>query len=137
MKTFFSKLHISMKSSLVLNELISIRKAIFNDVYMNKTMTFLSETLINATLCFAEANSDLVICKLSHCTAPAMSGIEMVLLCEKVCKEDIQVRFFEEINGQVVWESFGEFQPSAVHKQVPLLRSICNLSPSNFHRAQQ
>ncbi|XP_058789852.1 embryonic polarity protein dorsal-like isoform X3 [Phymastichus coffea] len=66
------------------------------------------------------ANSDLVICKLSHCAAPAIGNIDMVLLCEKVSKEDIQVRFFEENNGLVVWEAFGEFQPSHVHKQVAI-----------------
>ncbi|XP_058789851.1 embryonic polarity protein dorsal-like isoform X2 [Phymastichus coffea] len=67
-----------------------------------------------------KANSDLVICKLSHCAAPAIGNIDMVLLCEKVSKEDIQVRFFEENNGLVVWEAFGEFQPSHVHKQVAI-----------------
>ena len=32
---------------------------------------------------------------------------------------EIQIRFFEECpdNGKVVWEGFGEFQPSDVHKQ--------------------
>lgn len=42
----------------------------------------------------------------------------MILLCEKVAKEDIQVRFFEEDDGQLTWEGFGDFQPTHVHKQV-------------------
>lgn len=62
--------------------------------------------------------SDLVICKLSHCSASVAGGMEMILLCEKVAKEDIQVRFFEEKDGQVAWEGFGDFQPTHVHKQV-------------------
>ena len=32
--------------------------------------------------------------------------------------DDIEVRFFEESNdGLLVWEAFGDFQPSDVHKQ--------------------
>ncbi|XP_034950475.1 embryonic polarity protein dorsal isoform X1 [Chelonus insularis] len=67
-----------------------------------------------------KAMSDLVICKLSHYSASVAGGMEMILLCEKVAKEDIQVRFFEERDGQVVWEGFGDFQPSHVHKQVAI-----------------
>lgn len=67
---------------------------------------------------FSEAMSDLVICKLSHCSASVAGGMDMILLCEKVAKEDIQVRFFEERNGQHLWEGYGDFQPTHVHKQV-------------------
>ncbi|CAK9794865.1 Embryonic polarity protein dorsal [Anthophora quadrimaculata] len=67
-----------------------------------------------------KAMSDLVICKLSHCSASVAGGMEMILLCEKVAKEDIQVRFFEEKDGQVVWEGFGDFQPTHVHKQTAI-----------------
>lgn len=65
--------------------------------------------------------SDLVICKLSHCSAPVAGSMEMILLCEKVAKEDIQVRFFEEKDGQLLWEGYGDFQPTHVHKQVSWL----------------
>lgn len=93
--------------------------------------------------------SDLVICKLSHASAPAIGGTEMILLCEKVAKgllfdamhytspliylkknylqglflkfaEDIQVRFFEERDNEVKWEAYANFQPSQVHKQVAI-----------------
>ncbi|XP_017756445.1 PREDICTED: embryonic polarity protein dorsal-like isoform X1 [Eufriesea mexicana] len=67
-----------------------------------------------------KAMSDLVICKLSHCSASVAGGMEMILLCEKVAKEDIQVRFFEKKEGQVVWEGFGDFQPAHVHKQTAI-----------------
>ncbi|XP_011496611.1 PREDICTED: proto-oncogene c-Rel-like [Ceratosolen solmsi marchali] len=67
-----------------------------------------------------KAMSDLVICKLSHCSASVAGGTEMVLLCEKVAKEDIQVRFFEEQDGHTYWEGFGDFQPTHVHKQVAI-----------------
>ncbi|XP_032665873.1 proto-oncogene c-Rel-like isoform X3 [Odontomachus brunneus] len=67
-----------------------------------------------------KAMSDLVICKLSHCSASVAGGMEMILLCEKVAKEDIQVRFFEEDDGQLTWEGFGDFQPTHVHKQTAI-----------------
>ncbi|XP_043519475.1 proto-oncogene c-Rel-like isoform X2 [Frieseomelitta varia] len=67
-----------------------------------------------------KAMSDLVICKLSHCSASVAGGMEMILLCEKVAKEDIQVRFFEEKDRQVVWEGIGDFQPAHVHKQTAI-----------------
>ena len=64
--------------------------------------------------------SELIIIKLSHCSAPATGGREVILLCDRVTKDDIQVRFYEERNNQLVWEAFGDFQPNDVHKQVAI-----------------
>lgn len=78
-----------------------------------------------------KAMSDLVICKLSHCSASVAGSMDMILLCEKVAKEDIQVRFFEERDGQLLWEGYGDFQPTHVHKQT----AIAFRTPS--YRTQQ
>lgn len=64
--------------------------------------------------------SDLTICKLSDCSASVAGGKEIILLCEKVAKEDIQIRFYEERDGEVYWEALGDFQPTQVHKQVAI-----------------
>ncbi|XP_011307641.1 transcription factor p65 isoform X2 [Fopius arisanus] len=64
-----------------------------------------------------KAKSDLIISKLSHCSASVAGGTEVILLCEKIAKEDIQVRFFEEKDDKVVWEGLADFQPANVHKQ--------------------
>ena len=32
--------------------------------------------------------------------------------------DDIKVRFFEEENGDIVWEGFGDFGQGDVHRQV-------------------
>nr|CAD7581414.1 unnamed protein product [Timema californicum] len=64
--------------------------------------------------------SDLVICRLSDCSCSVAGGKEIILLCEKVAKEDIQVRFYEEREGHMVWEGFADFQPTHVHKQVAI-----------------
>ncbi|KAJ9597396.1 hypothetical protein L9F63_011741, partial [Diploptera punctata] len=64
-----------------------------------------------------KAMSDLVICKLGDCSCTVAGGKEIILLCEKVAKEDIQIYFFELKDGKEVWHGFGDFQPANVHKQ--------------------
>ena len=66
----------------------------------------------------SEAKCDLTICRLTETSGPVAGGKEILLFCDKVTKDDIQVRFYEEQrDGQVVWEALGDFQPSDVHKQ--------------------
>lgn len=47
------------------------------------------------TVNIAEAMSDLVIIKLSHASAPATSPQEMILLCEKVAKGNLNPFFVQ------------------------------------------
>lgn len=72
-----------------------------------------------------KAMSDLVITKLSHCSAPATGGREVILLCDRIAKDDIQLRFYEEREGKVVWETYTDISPTDVHKQV----AICFKTP--------
>ncbi|XP_063222875.1 embryonic polarity protein dorsal-like isoform X4 [Bacillus rossius redtenbacheri] len=67
-----------------------------------------------------KAMSDLVICRLSDCSCTVAGGREIILLCEKVAKEDIEIRFFEGNENKPVWEARGDFQPTNVHKQVAI-----------------
>nr|AFI98401.1 Dorsal [Delia antiqua] len=67
-----------------------------------------------------KAMSDLVICRLCSCSASVLGNTQIILLCEKVAKEDISVRFYEEKNGQTIWEALGEFQHTDVHKQTAI-----------------
>lgn len=62
-----------------------------------------------------------VIYKLSHCSASVAGGMEMILLCGKVLKDDIQVRFFEMRDNWLFWDSYGEFLPTDVHKQTAIV----------------
>lgn len=58
---------------------------------------------------------------MSDCSASCIGGREIILLCEKVAKEDITVRFFEQTHGNhITWESNGEFNHTNVHKQVAI-----------------
>ena len=72
-----------------------------------------------------EAKCDLTICRLTETSGPVAGGKEILLFCDKINKDDIQVRFFEEKNDIVLWEGFGDFQPSDVHKQY----GICFRTP--------
>ena len=67
-----------------------------------------------------KAMSDLIITKLSHFSASVTGGKEIILLCDRVAKDDIQVRFYEESKGQIIWEGYADFQPNDVHKQVAI-----------------
>ncbi|KAG8194583.1 hypothetical protein JTE90_013321 [Oedothorax gibbosus] len=67
-----------------------------------------------------KAMSDLTIMKISHYSAPVTGGTEVILLCDRVAKEDIQIWFYEEQGSMILWESQAEFQPSDVHKQVAI-----------------
>lgn len=70
-----------------------------------------SEPIYNATV-----YPSLTICRLSHCSCSTNGGETLLLFCDKVNKEDIAVRFFEEFNGQLVWEAFGSVLH--VHRKV-------------------
>lgn len=51
-----------------------------------------------------------------------IGGDEVFLLCEKVNKKDIKIRFFEvDIHGNSVWEAFGNFTEADVHHQVAIV----------------
>uniref|UniRef100_A0A8D8R1L7 Embryonic polarity protein dorsal n=2 Tax=Cacopsylla melanoneura TaxID=428564 RepID=A0A8D8R1L7_9HEMI len=82
----------------------------------------------------AKSNADLAIVRLSHTSASVAGGMEMILLCDKVNKDDIRVRFFEEKDGMTVWEEYGDFNEKDVHKQFaivlktpPYMRGVDNL----------
>nr|CAD7444423.1 unnamed protein product [Timema bartmani] len=82
--------------------------------------TFQLPPVVSEPIYDKKAMSDLVICRLSDCSCTVAGGKEIILLCEKVAKEDIQVRFYEEREGHMVWEGFADFQPTHVHKQVAI-----------------
>ena len=55
-------------------------------------------------------------------------GKEIMLFCDKVNKDDIQVQFYTEEEGGrggVTWKALGEFQSTDVHKQY----GICLRTP--------
>ncbi|CAH0560654.1 unnamed protein product [Brassicogethes aeneus] len=84
-----------------------------NDKYSVPLAPVVSEPIYDK-----KSMNDLSIIKLSDCVSYVDGGRkDIILLCEKVAKEDIQVRFYEEVGGQIVWEALADIQPAQVHKQ--------------------
>jgi len=87
--------------------------------------TFALKPVVSDPIYDRKAKCDLTICRLTETSGPVAGGKEILLFCDKINKDDIQVRFFEEKNDMVLWEGFGDFQPSDVHKQY----GICFRTP--------
>ncbi|XP_011496609.1 PREDICTED: embryonic polarity protein dorsal-like [Ceratosolen solmsi marchali] len=51
---------------------------------------------------------------ISHESASVAGGTQMCILCDKVTRENIQVRFFHDDNN---WQSLAEFTPPGIFKQ--------------------
>ena len=74
-----------------------------------------SETIFNR-------RNELQIVDMSSDKASAKGGKKLIILCEKIKKEDdIKVRFFQENTG---WEAFGEFKPEDVHRQFAISLTV-------------
>ncbi|KAH7637713.1 nuclear factor nf-kappa-b p105 subunit-like protein [Dermatophagoides farinae] len=67
-------------------------------------------------------SGELRIVRLNRFYGSVIGGDEIYLLCEKVNKKEIRIRFFEIDNdGNQQWESFGQFNESDVHHQVAIV----------------
>ncbi|XP_064407977.1 transcription factor p65 [Latimeria chalumnae] len=64
----------------------------------------------------APNTAELKICRVNKNSGSCKGGDEIFLLCDKVQKEDIEVRFF---NG--TWEAKGTFSQADVHRQVAIV----------------
>ncbi|XP_059677402.1 nuclear factor NF-kappa-B p100 subunit [Gavia stellata] len=63
--------------------------------------------------------SNLKISRMDKTAGSVRGGDEVYLLCDKVQKDDIEVRFYEDDeNG---WQAFGDFSPTDVHKQYAIV----------------
>uniref|UniRef100_UPI00358DD982 transcription factor p65-like n=1 Tax=Myxine glutinosa TaxID=7769 RepID=UPI00358DD982 len=77
----------------------------------------------------ATSTSELKICRVSRSVGSVQGGDEVFLLCDKVQRDDIEVRF--SIDN---WEAKGSFSQTDVHRQVAIVfstppfhdQSICN-----------
>merc|ERR1719295_2072187 len=64
----------------------------------------------------AKAKKELQIMDMSDNTAPVDGGKKIIILCERVARDDIRVKFYDADPGSH-WEEWGDFQASDVHKQ--------------------
>uniref|UniRef100_A0A096M2W6 REL proto-oncogene, NF-kB subunit n=1 Tax=Poecilia formosa TaxID=48698 RepID=A0A096M2W6_POEFO len=65
----------------------------------------------------APNTAELRICRVNRNSGSVKGGDEIFLLCDKVQKDDIEVRFFSS-NG---WEARGSFSQADVHRQVAIV----------------
>ena len=73
----------------------------------------------------APSASTLKICRMDRHSGSVLGGDEVYLLCDRVQKDDIEVRFFAESEGSgddggskgEAWSAIGMFAPSDVHRQ--------------------
>ncbi|XP_061693600.1 proto-oncogene c-Rel isoform X2 [Syngnathoides biaculeatus] len=65
----------------------------------------------------APNTAELRICRVNSNSGSVKGGDEIFLLCDKVQKDDIEVRFFSS-NG---WEAKGSFSQADVHRQVAIV----------------
>ncbi|XP_064604065.1 nuclear factor NF-kappa-B p105 subunit-like [Liolophura sinensis] len=64
----------------------------------------------------------LKICRMDKYGGCCTGNEEVFLLCEKVQKDDIAVRFVEaDEDGNVIWEDYGNFGPNDVHRQFAIV----------------
>ncbi|XP_077469923.1 nuclear factor NF-kappa-B p100 subunit isoform X2 [Stigmatopora argus] len=64
--------------------------------------------------------SNLRISRMDKTCGSVLGGDEIFLLCDKVQKDDIEIRFYEdEEDGG--WEAFADFAPTDVHKQYAIV----------------
>ncbi|KAH9398209.1 hypothetical protein TYRP_019218 [Tyrophagus putrescentiae] len=73
-----------------------------------------------------KAMSELSIAKLSHYSAHIGGGQSVVMLCDRVLKEDIQIRFYQTdcATGQTVWERMAHFNASDIHKHFAITFTV-------------
>ncbi|XP_061817123.2 LOW QUALITY PROTEIN: transcription factor p65 [Nerophis lumbriciformis] len=64
----------------------------------------------------APNTAELKICRVNCNSGSCKGGDEIFLLCDKVQKEDIEVRFFQD-----TWEGKGTFSQADVHRQVAIV----------------
>ena len=64
----------------------------------------------------AKAKKELQMMDISDNMAPVDGGKKIILLCERVARDDIKVKFYDNDPANP-WEEWGDFQASDVHKQ--------------------
>lgn len=89
------------------------------DLYENICPPIFSDAVANQK---SPDFGELKISRIDKCSGVCTGDEEVFLLCEKVNKKEIKIRFFEiDENGKVMWESYGRFNETDVHHQVAIV----------------
>ncbi|RWS12814.1 nuclear factor NF-kappa-B p105 subunit-like protein [Dinothrombium tinctorium] len=83
-------------------------------------------------------SGELKIVRMDKYSGVCTGDEEVFLLCEKVNKKEIKVRFFEADNeGSVLWEAYGNFTEADVHHQVAIVFRTPPYRDQNIENAVQ
>ncbi|XP_030564899.1 embryonic polarity protein dorsal isoform X2 [Drosophila novamexicana] len=67
-------------------------------------------------------SNELTINRLCSCSSKLSGGDQIIMLCEKISKDDIRIRFFETNEAGVeIWEAYADFQPTDIYKQTAIV----------------
>ncbi|XP_037026629.1 embryonic polarity protein dorsal-like [Bradysia coprophila] len=77
------------------------------------------EPVVSDIICDKKTNVKLRIFEKSDNYSAACGDKKIIILCDKVDKRDIRVRFYETgTDNSVIWLDWAKFQPKDVHKQL-------------------
>lgn len=86
-----------------------------------KQLTPLKPAVSDVICDIHKTNKQLLIHRLSENFGPPCGGKQIILLCDKVDRKDIKIRFYEKGAGEtIVWEDWALFQPKDVHYQTAI-----------------
>ncbi|XP_041362807.1 nuclear factor NF-kappa-B p105 subunit-like [Gigantopelta aegis] len=90
-----------------------------NDQYSKLLPSVISQPIYDSK---SPGASALKICRMDKYGGCCTGNEEVFLLCERVQKDDIQVRFVEYNDDESIkWEDFGNFGPLDVHRQYAIV----------------
>uniref|UniRef100_A0A673IYY9 Nuclear factor NF-kappa-B p105 subunit-like n=1 Tax=Sinocyclocheilus rhinocerous TaxID=307959 RepID=A0A673IYY9_9TELE len=78
--------------------------------------------------------SNLKIVRMDRTAGCVTGGEEVYLLCDKVQKDDIQVRFYEDDESGLTWEAYGDFSPTDVHRQFAIVFKTPKYQDQNLQK---
>ncbi|XP_053213510.1 nuclear factor NF-kappa-B p100 subunit-like isoform X2 [Panonychus citri] len=83
-------------------------------------------------------SGELKIVRMDKYSGVCTGNEEVFLLCEKVNKKEIKIRFFEtDMDGNQTWESFASFTEADVHHQVAIVFRTPPYHNTNIDRSVQ
>merc|ERR1712123_471989 len=106
--------HMENPQSIDLNAVKLCFQAFLENLSTPGKYTVILPPVVSTNIFDAKAKKELQIMDISDISSPVDGGKKIIILCEKVTREDIKVRFYDPSSS---WEAWGEFNASEVHKQ--------------------
>ena len=106
--------HAISPSTIDLNAVRLCFQAFLEDPHCPGKFTTMLPPVCSKPIFDAKAKKELQIMDISDNSSPAKGGKKIIILCERVSRDDIKVRFYQD---KPQWEAFGIFKAEEVHRQ--------------------